>query len=355
MFYKKKVEIWVYLLYCPSSLSGIFMKKNIFNNLTDGSQKVFAMLLAPMAGYTNSSFRRCCTDFSASLTYTEMVSARGITNNSEHTFQLLDTTWDNTPPFAHIYGKTPDVMAQAAEILTSMNRFAGVDINCGCPARKVATKGYGSKLMHNPQLIYDIVKAAKTATNLPVTVKTRIGISEKNLNYKEILDAVQQANGDAIAFHARTTTNGHKGSPMLEQLADLKSIAKIPVIGNGGVKSKADAKYMIEQTGVDAVMIGQAALGNPWIFEDKPFETITLQQKKKMLIKNIEMDIKLLGNFYNETFPRKWADTAEEGAVVHFRSHIFMYLKGTPGWNPFKNQVSKIKTIKQLQEILNQL
>ncbi len=331
------------------------MNKNIFNNLKDSSKKTFLMLLAPMAGYTNSSFRRCCTNFSASLTYTEMVSARGITNDSEHTFQLLDTTWDKTPPMAHIYGKTPEIIAQATEILTNMQRFSGIDINCGCPARKVTSKGYGAKLMNNPQIIYDIVKASKKATNLPVTVKTRIGISEKNLNYKEILDAVQLAGGDAIAFHARTVNNGHKGSPMLEELADLKSTAKIPVIGNGGVKSKADAKYMIEQTGVDAVMVGQAALGNPWIFEGKEFETITLQQKKDMLIKNIEMDIKILEIFYKDKFPRKWADTAEEGAVVHFRSHIFMYLKGTPGWHPFKNQVSKIKTIKQLQEILNKL
>jgi tRNA-dihydrouridine synthase B len=330
------------------------MTKNIFNNLINASPSQPLMFLAPMAGYTNSSFRRCCTDFSASLTYTEMVSARGITNASEHTLQLLETRWDETAPFAHIYGKDPDIMAQAADILSKMNKFSGIDINCGCPARKVASKGYGSKLMHNPQLIYDIVKAIKQSTTLPVTVKTRIGISEGNMNYIEILDAVQQAGGDAIAFHARTITNGHKGMPLLEQLAEAKAISKIPVIGNGGIKSKSDAEYMIQQTGVDAVMVGQAALGNPWIFEKDALETISLDKKKEMLLKNIEMDIKLIDNFYKETFPRKWAATAEEGAIVHFRSHIFMYLKGTPGWHPFKNEVSKIKTVKQLTTILNQ-
>ena len=207
------------------------MKKSIFDNLKTAENNCL-MFLAPMAGYTNSSFRRCCSDFSADLTYTEMVSARGIVNNSGHTFQLLDTTWDSTPPFAHIYGNNPDVMAQATDILTKMEKFAGIDINCGCPARKVTSKGYGSKLMYTPQVIHDIIKAMKQVTTLPITIKTRIGISENNLNYKEILDAVQQAGGDAIAIHARTITNGHKGEPRLDDLAELKSIAKIPVIGN---------------------------------------------------------------------------------------------------------------------------
>lgn len=307
-----------------------------------------------MAGYTNSSFRRCCSDLSADLTYTEMVSARGIIHNSSHTFQLLDTTWDKKKPFVHIYGNTPDIMAEAAKILTETGRFSGIDINCGCPARKITSKGYGSKLMHTPEKIYEIIKSIKTSTTLPVTVKTRIGISKHKLNYKEILHAVEDAGADAMTVHARTITDMHTGDVMMDKLAELKASAFIPIIGNGGISSQKNAHEMMQYTKVDAVMIGQAALGNPWIFSEKEMKP-NLEQKKQMINTLIQMDIELLENFYKKNFPQKWTISAEEGAVIQFRSHIFRFLKGTPGWHPLKIEVSKVKSIKDLNKLLNKL
>lgn len=226
------------------------------------------VFLAPMAGFTDAAMRRICHQCGAGLTYTEMVNAAGILRDSGKTWQLLETLPGEGQVVAHLYGSEPQILADAAARVAATGRFVAIDLNAGCPMRKITTNGSGAALMKDPDRIGRIVAAMVSATSLPITIKTRIGRHPDRVLGLDILRAVESAGGAAITFHGRFASQEHSGDVRLDLLAELKRASRIPVIGNGGIRTVADARQMFRETGVDAVMIARGALGNPWIFRD---------------------------------------------------------------------------------------
>ena len=226
------------------------------------------IFLAPMAGFTNAAMRRVCHRFGAALTYTEMVNAVGLLRASDKTWHLLETLPNEGPVVAHLYGSDPSALAEATARVAALGRFVAIDLNAGCPMRKITTNGSGAALMKQPDLIGRIVAAMHAATPLPITVKTRLGLQPDKVIVLDILQAVEGAGGAALTVHGRFASQEHRGEVHLGLLAEVKRASRIPVIGNGGLRTAADAAQMFRKTGVDAVMIAQGAIGNPWIFQE---------------------------------------------------------------------------------------
>lgn len=290
------------------------------------------VILAPMAGYTDSTFRGLCLKHNCRLVFTELVSAEGIVRRNTRTYNLLFTGPDEQPIAAHIYGSHPDVMARAAMAVERLKRFDLIDINAGCPVPKIVRKGAGVALMRDPELLYNIVRAVVEAVSLPVTVKTRIGISADLANIMEVAQAVEEAGASALFLHARLATQGHRGPVDLEALFRTKDQLSIPVIGNGGIDSLQAAIDMLRKTGVDGVMIGKAAIGNPWIFKElssrltgKDYQGPITEEYLDVIEQHLRGLYGLMSEFNNKRKrPRPYP---EQAACHRFRGHLAKYLR----------------------------
>ena len=324
------------------------------------------LFLAPMAGYTNAPMRRICHQHGAALAYTEMTNDLGLLHESDKTWHLLETFEDEGPIVAHLYGTDPLSLAEAAAKVEATGRFAGVDLNAGCPVHKVTANGAGAALIHEPQRIHDILAAMRRATTLPLSVKTRLGPQPEKTAILEILAAAEAAGADALALHGRFTSQGHGGDVHLPLIAEVKRRAKIPVIGNGGVCSPHDAWRMFKETGVDAVMIARAAIGNPWIFEDiqtalatgaeppahKPTSGRTrrdLEVIRDELEKHMASEIALIRRL-RERFdmPRGSLDENDTLATT-FRCHLFRYLHGLKGSSYVRGRLHELHTLEDIR------
>jgi tRNA-dihydrouridine synthase B len=298
-----------------------------------GPIKVYPpVILAPMAGYTDSTFRTICLKHKCGLVFTEVVSSEGIARRNIRSLNLLFTAADEEPIAAHIYGNNPDVMACAAIEVERLNRFSFIDINAGCPVPKIVRKGSGVALMNDPQLVYRIVKTVVEAVSLPVTVKSRTGISKDNPNIDEVAHAAEEAGASALFLHARLASQGHRGSVDMETLAKIKHDLSIPVIGNGGIDSPQAAVDMLTQTKVDGVMIGKAAIGNPWIFEEisselsgDPYRASKPEDYLQVIEAHLLGLHDLMSQFNNKRKrPRPYP---EQAACHRFRGHLAKYLR----------------------------
>lgn len=224
--------------------------------------------LAPMAGFTDKVYRILCAEMGASMVYTEMVSAKGLCYGDRKTPQLLDMTGEKVPVAVQIFGSEPEIMARAT---AKLNRLPNVllDINMGCPVPKIVKNGEGSALLRDPELIYKIVRAVSSETDKPVSAKIRIGIQGSGDDAAvSAAQAIEAGGGSAVAVHGRTREQYYSGTVDLEAIANVKKSVSIPVIGNGDICCYEDAESMIKKTGCDFLMIGRAALGNPWIFRE---------------------------------------------------------------------------------------
>jgi tRNA-dihydrouridine synthase B len=228
------------------------------------------VVLAPMAAYTDGAFRSLCLEQGCGAVVTEMVSAHGLSIGHVRTGYYLDTWGEEHPIGAQIYGSDPARMAAAAAKVAETKKFDFLDINAGCPMPKIRNRGDGAGLMRDPAKMAEIVRQVKAAVAgaLPVTVKTRIGWCADTINVMETTAGVEEAGADAIFLHGRVAAVRHSGPSDWGRIAEVKRARKIPVFGNGGVKVAADVFQMVRETGVDGVMIGRVALGNPWLFRD---------------------------------------------------------------------------------------
>ncbi len=226
------------------------------------------LVLAPMAGYTDSTFRTICLERGCGLVFTELVSSEGIVRDNTRTLNYLSTQPGERPIAAHIYGSDPEVMARAARRVEMLGRFDLIDINAGCPVPKIVRKGSGVALMRDPYRLREIVHAVVSAVSLPVTVKTRSGISPDNANISQVARAIEEGGASAIFLHARLASSVHSGPADLDVLCRVKAEVSIPVIGNGGITNAQNALFMLKETGVDGIMVGRAAIGNPWVFAE---------------------------------------------------------------------------------------
>nr|WP_321467860.1 tRNA dihydrouridine synthase DusB [uncultured Desulfobulbus sp.] len=230
-----------------------------------------SLLLAPLAGYTDLPFRLLCKENGAALCYSEMISCHGLLYEQKNTFELLETVPEERPFAVQLFGSEPEFMGRAAAMVSRMPVDI-IDINMGCPVRKVIKKGCGSALMKDPERAAAIIRAVCANTSLPVTVKFRSGWTHETINAPEFAQMAEAAGARALTIHGRTWSQGFGGKADRAVIAAVKTAVSIPVIGNGDVLSYEDGLSMMEETGCDGVMVGRGALGNPWLFspEGKP-------------------------------------------------------------------------------------
>ncbi|WP_373808533.1 tRNA dihydrouridine synthase DusB [Streptococcus ferus] len=304
-------------------------------------------VLAPMAGVTNSAFRTIAKEFGAGLVVMEMISEKGLLYNNEKTLHMLHIDETEHPMSIQLFGGDADGLARAAEFIQKNTKADIVDINMGCPVNKVVKNEAGAKWLKDPEKIYQIVKTVTSVLDIPLTVKMRTGWADPALAVENAL-AAEAAGVSALAMHGRTREQMYTGSCDHETLAKVaKAITKIPFIGNGDVRSVQDAKTMIDDIGADAVMVGRAAMNNPYIFTqiNHYFETgqilPDLPFNKKL---DIAYDhLSRLVNLKGETI-----------AVREFRGLAPHYLRGTAGAAKIRGAISRAESIAEVQAIFAQ-
>nr|WP_320012871.1 tRNA dihydrouridine synthase DusB [uncultured Desulfobulbus sp.] len=243
------------------------LQPTAYPTLTIGSlQLPSSLLLAPLAGYTDLPFRLLCKENGAALCYSEMVSCHGLLYEQKKTYELLATVPEESPFAVQLFGSEPEFMGRAAAVV-SQGDVDMIDINMGCPVRKVIKKGSGAALMKNPHNAEAIIRAVCANTDLPVTVKFRSGWTEESLNAPKFAQMAEAAGAKALTIHGRTWIQGFGGKANRDMIRSVKEAVTIPVIGNGDVLCYDDGLSMIEETGCDGVMVGRGALGNPWLFD----------------------------------------------------------------------------------------
>ncbi|MBE6645055.1 MAG: tRNA dihydrouridine synthase DusB [Ruminococcaceae bacterium] len=258
--------------------------------------------LAPMAGFSDYAMRRICFEFGAEYSVTEMVSAKATVYKDKKTLVLAKITREEAPTAIQIFGSEPDIMAEAAGILSSFNGGGAlpvaIDINMGCPVHKIFSNGEGSALMRNPSLIYDITRAVANATPLPTTVKIRLGIDIDNINAVECALAAEEAGARALTVHGRTKSQLYSGEADMEKVADVKKSVHIPMFANGDIRSAEDAVRVLRDTGADGIMIGRGAIGNPFLFSEitkalrgEDYTAPTLEEIKKTALLQLDYAI----------------------------------------------------------------
>lgn len=306
------------------------------------------VVLAPMAGISNSAYRTIIKEMGCGLIYAEMVSDKAISFGNDKTIDMLYMKEEERPISQQIFGSDKDSFVTAAKFIYEKMKPDIIDINMGCPVPKVAVRAQaGSALLKDPDKVYDIVSAVVKSVPIPVTVKIRSGWDSNSVNAVEIAKRIEQAGASAIAVHPRTRAQGYSGNADWDIIKQVKENVNIPVIGNGDIKSCYDAKRMLVETGCDAVMIGRGVLGNPWLIKEcvdyledgTPPRKVSLNEKIEMIKRHI--------NLLKET-------KDEKRALLEIRSHATWYLKGIHGSSRLKQEICKVKSISELIELLDE-
>lgn len=305
------------------------------------------LVLAPMAGISNTSYRKIVKEMGAGLIYAEMVSSNALNFGNDKTFNLLKMCEEERPIAQQIFGSDVESFVKAAKIIEDKMHPDIIDINMGCPVPKVALRAQaGSALLKNPKKIGEIVKSVVNAVSVPVTVKIRSGWDKEHINAVEVAKICEENGASAIAIHARTRSEGYSGHADWNIIKKVKESVSIPVIGNGDVTTPILAKKMLDETGCDAVMIGRAAIGNPWIFKSclEYIENNDIISKPS----NIEK-IEMIKKHYNLIKENKNSKVA----LLEIRTHALSYLKGIPENKKYKELLCKTKTEEEFFAILN--
>lgn len=323
------------MLYHPVKIGPIELNGNLF--------------LAPVAGYSDRSFRSICIENGASFTYTEMVSAEALTRNNLKT-EILMRRAENEKVYAvQIFGGEPERMADAAQIVLEKTHCECIDINCGCPVPKIVKTGAGSALTQNPQMLKKVAEAVINAVKgrAAVTVKIRSGWDQKSITFKEAANAALEAGADAITMHPRTRAQGYEGKSDWNKLSELVKLAegKVPIFGSGDLFTPEDAKRMIEETGVDGAMFARGAMGNPFIFTKTirllttgSYEEIPVSERLKTGFKELSL---------------LTADTNEKSACMEMRKRFCAYSKGIPGGAELRQKTVHASTTDEYHEIFD--
>jgi tRNA-dihydrouridine synthase B len=314
--------------------------------------------LAPMAGYTDAAFRSVCHDFGGGLFYTEVAVAQGLVRDSRPSWHLLETRDDEGPVAGHIYGCEPDVMAETAAMIEKTGRFVAIDINAGCPVRKIVAKGAGAALIRTPETIGAIIAAVRRAVSLPVLLKTRIGFEQDCSRITEIAQAAEEAGASAIAIHGRYAARQHKGPVDWDQIRAIKARCSIPVLGNGGLFTAREAVDRLTQCGLDGVLIARGAVGNPWIFEDaerllrgEPVRTRTLADRRAVIETHLARLVELKRK--EGRCRRRSGFDPDCGAALHFRCHLIQYLAGLSNWVDIRRSMNNITSTAQIMQAVD--
>ncbi|MBQ9356262.1 MAG: tRNA dihydrouridine synthase DusB [Prevotella sp.] len=311
-----------------------------------GTQPVF---LAPMEDVTDIGFRQLCKRFGASVVYTEFVSAEALVRDVKSTVQKLNISDSERPVGIQIYGRDTDAMVEAAKIVEQAGPDL-IDLNFGCPVKKVAGKGAGAGMLQNIPKMLDITRQVVNAVKLPVTVKTRLGWNSEQLIITTLAEQLQDCGIKALTIHGRTRSQMYTGQADWTLIGEVKSNPRItiPIIGNGDITSAAEARQAFEQYGVDAVMVGRATFGRPWIFSEirneldgMPDPAFTFSQKLDILLELLRINVERID---------------EPRGIIHTRRHLAAtpIFKGIANFRPTRIAMLRATTLPELTDILEQ-
>jgi tRNA-dihydrouridine synthase B len=281
------------------------------------------IILSPMAGVSDSPYRQICREMGSGFAYTEFVSTDGISHHSKKSIDLFRFQELERPIFFQIFGNKLEVITEATKIIEDLGPDV-IDLNMGCSVAKVAHKGSGAGLLRNPSYVGKIIESMKKSVSVPITAKIRIGWDHQSLNYKEIVHVLEESGISAISVHGRTKTMGYTGFADWNIISEIKSFAKVPIFGNGDIFSFEDAKRRIKESNVDGVLIGRAAIGNPWIFSGIDKSKLSFFEIREMIFKHLN----LMTSFYGENH-----------GLVLFRKHVSKYLKNFRGVSELRHKL----------------
>lgn len=300
--------------------------------------------LAPLAGISDSSFREICRSLGAGFTVSEMVSAEGLVRRQKKTLALMRFNSAERPFGIQLFGRNQDILAEAVRIAAAEMAPDFIDLNCGCPARKVVRRGEGCALMNDLPQLEKVCRAMRGAVSIPLTVKFRTGLDSGQPIAVEAAKIAESCGFDAVTVHARSLKQGFTGRADWKHIAAVKEAVKIPVIGNGDIAAPEDAERMFQQTGCDLAMVGRGALGKPWIFAQIAGE-----------IEEVPLSLRLetVKRHYGLTF----ADKGEYVGVREMRKHLGWYCKGMPGAAEFRRRVMTLedpgKVMVEIEDFFN--
>ena len=318
------------------------------------------VVLAPMAGITNTAFRRLCQDYGGGLYVAEMVTSRALVEENPTSWRLASHHQSEKIRSVQLYGVDPKTIGQAVEMLLERDRADHIDLNFGCPVPKVTRKGGGAALPWKEDLFEAIVKqAVKSADGVPVTVKMRKGIDDDHLTFLDAGKAARDAGVSAVALHGRTAVQYYSGQADWQAIAELReALPDVQVLGNGDIWSAEDAVRMMKQTGVDGIVVGRGCLGRPWLFRDleqaidqyleNPSAEVSFEQVQPDLrgvIEAFRKHANLLVEFFEN----------EEHACRDIRKHVAWYFKGYPVGGDIRSALARVESIEQMDEILSKL
>ncbi len=302
------------------------------------------LLTAPLAGISENVFRQLMLEHGAGLVYSEMISAAALYRRDKKTFKMLRTTEQERPLAVQLFGNKPEEFSAAAKIVTAEVPADIIDINMGCPVKKVVSSGSGSALMKDLPLAKEIIRAVISATSLPVTVKFRLGWAAESSNFLELGKICQEEGAAAVILHPRTRAQFFLGRADWSKITVLKNALQIPVIGNGDIHSLKDANTVLSETGCDGIMLGRGLMGNPWLLDSILAQqelSITSAEKIRMYLAHTKRYLA----FYPEVAPVK--------VLCEMRKFAHRYINGFPGAAELRRQINVIKEVNELEELLS--
>lgn len=321
-----------------------------FSPLPIGSIQVWPpVVLAPMAGVTNYPFRSICRGYGAGLYVSEMITARPLVESNPKTLKLADFGEDEAPRSLQLYGVDPDTVGEAVKRLVSEGRVDHIDMNFGCPVRKVTSKGGGAAIPVKPRLLEAIVRCAvRNAGSVPVTIKFRLGIDPTLLTFLDAGQIAEEAGCAAVGLHARTAAQLYSGEARWEAIGELKSRIRIPVLGNGDIWEAPDALRMMRSTGCDGVIVGRGCLGRPWLFRElaSVFSGRPVPPPPRL---------GEVAAVMSDHLSRLCAWMGEQPALRSFRRHATWYTKGFRGSAEFRERLMRASTLSELSDLLREL